>query len=316
MPADLPSVGMSFALLGIGLLLLVGGGEMLIKGAVNLSYRMGLSPLLIGLTVVAFGTSMPELFVSLAANLQGHPDVMTGNVVGSNIANIGLILAISALIAPLPVHFSRIAKELYLVLGASIALYALTWFGFFPRLVGFLFVAGLVIYTWRAYQDSSHRLPDDEENASVKGSPAAAVVIAATGIVMLAFGSDFFIDGAVGVATHFGVSELVIGLTLAAVGTSLPELASSVAAVRYRESDLLVGNIVGSNLFNLLMVMGTTAAFADIPLTDALRLRDVPVMIGFAVLLAFFIQIGHVVKRWHGLLLLAGYIAYIYLLAV
>lgn len=315
-----PEAGLFPALLMLagGMVMLTAGGEALVAGAIQLARRLGMSILLVGLTVVAFGTSMPELFVGLAALFQGYADIMVGNAVGSNIANIGLILALSALFAPLPVSWRQVRQEHGFILVAILALALAAWHGSFPRWLGLAFIAAIVFYTQSAYRQSRQEkrlVVAVEEGGGKKYSMPVILLLAAAGFVLLALGSDLFIDGAVAIARHFGASELVIGLTLAAVGTSLPELASCLAAVRGRHGDLVVGNIIGSNLFNLLMVMGSGAVFWPYTLPGQLLTRDLPVMTGFTVLLVLVILWSGEIKRSHGFVLLILYAVYVYLLA-
>lgn len=305
------SITFSFIAVFAGLSLLVAGGELLVSGAIKLAARLGMKPLLIGLTVVAFGTSMPEFFVSLAANSKGHPDIMLGNVVGSNIANIGLILAISALLRPLFVHYTRLRLELWAVLAASCIFAAITWFGYFGRFTGLIFIGLLIWYTWYVYSHPASKAESIDEETS---SYFFIIVLCCAGLLALAKGSDFFIGGAVDVAIYFGVSDLVIGLTMAAVGTSLPELASCISAIRRHHTDLLVGNIIGSNLFNLLMVLGGTALIYPFTIPADLLKRDAPVMIGFSIVLLISIITKHQVSRFTGFVLLLAYGMYMYLL--
>ena len=293
-----------------GLILLVGGGEVLVAGAIHLAERFGMSPLLVGLTVVAFGTSMPEFFVSISATMAGHPSIMVGNVVGSNIANIGLILAISALIYPLAIHYDKLRMELWAVSFASVLLYGLTFLGNFNRAAGLLFTSLLILYTWYSYTTAN-----GANDATTTETPTSLGKISACiigGLVLLALGSNLFIDGAVDIALHFGVSELVIGLSMAAVGTSLPELASCISAIRRKETDILVGNVIGSNLFNILMVMGVTGLFFPFELDPSLLSRDVPVMLGFTLVLLPILYLRHRLSRLTGFCLLCGYGVYMY----
>ncbi len=306
----------AFLLVAAGLAGLVAGGELLVSGAVRLARCLGMTPALIGLTIVAFGTSTPELFVSLAAVLRNAPDVTVGNVVGSNIANVGLILGIAACLANLPVRFNAVRRDLAWMLSASLVLIAFAWHGRFPRLGGaafLMFIAGHTFFAYRRVM-RHRRLQPAEPGAQ----PPAARLLAAgrivAGLLLLAAGSEGFIDGAVTLAHLFGVSELIIGLTLAAVGTSLPELAATVAAVRRRQHELLVGNVIGSNFFNLAMVLGAAALVRPFPLPADLLARDLPVMLLFSLVLWPILRHGGVVRRWHGLLLLTAYIAYLGLL--
>ena len=298
-----------------GLLMLVGGGETLVAGATRLAARLGMKPLLIGLTVVAFGTSIPELFVSLTASLQGYPDIMIGNVVGSNIANIGLILGCCALIAPLTLTMREVWVELLLVVCGSVLLMLCSGYGFFPRTMGLLFVLTLVSYTVliciNSMKDNSEVPPQLADDVQDNSMPLPMLLFLITiGLVLLATGSNLFIRGAVDLARFFGVSELIIGLTLAAVGTSLPELASSLAALRHGESGLLIGNVIGSNMFNLFMVLGLTGLIHPFHLSPSLLYRDLPVMLAFTLLLLPVLHTTGGTKRWHGLLFLGSYLLY------
>ncbi len=314
---NFPSIYISLLALAGGLVMLVGGGDSLVAGASKLARRLGMTPLLIGLTVVAFGTSMPELFVGLSAVMQGCPDILIGNVVGSNIANIGLILGLSALLVPLSVTVKNIAYEFYLVLAATLALFVVAWMGVFPRIGGFVFVGSLIwytVYSCRHWINKNNNGEDISENQASVSSCTKISVLIGLGLVFMALGSGLFIDGAVDVARYLGVSELVIGLTLAAVGTSLPELASSIAAIRRRQYDLVVGNVVGSNLFNLLMVLGTAALFRPFPVSSSMLFRDLPVMLAFSLVLLPMLTGRSGMGRHHGMVLLGLYGGYMYLL--
>ncbi|MBU1708731.1 MAG: sodium:calcium antiporter, partial [Proteobacteria bacterium] len=241
-------------------------------------------------------------------------DIMIGNVVGSNIANVGLVLACSAILAPLAVHIKVLKTELYLLLSISLIVAVICWFGTFYRILGIMFIAGLILYTYLAYHDVRNHRVKEEELQGKKFSYWILLCLIVGGLVLLALGADFFIDGAVDMARYFGVSELVIGLTLAAVGTSLPELASCISAARRKESDMIVGNVIGSNLFNLMMVFGTTAAVMPFHLERQLLCRDLPVMIAFSAVLVPCLVLWQGVRRWHGVLLLCCYLGYLYTL--
>jgi cation:H+ antiporter len=306
------------ALIG-GLVLLTAGGEFLVSGAGKLAKRLGMSSLLIGLTVVAFGTSMPELFVGLISLFQGHPDILTGNVIGSNIANVGLILGICALITPLPVRFKSVSRELYIVLAATLAVFGVAWHGSFPRSLGFIFVISLIfftVYSFRqaAYNKKATRNESDGSNVDDSISMPVIILLTLIGLAFLPFGSNLFIKGAVDIARHFGVSELVLGLTLAAIGTSLPELASCLAAIRQRQTKMLAGNIIGSNLFNLLMVLGFCGLLVPFPMTSSLLSRDIPVMFSFSAVLLPILAVQQGLNRLHGFILLVSYIGYLFIL--
>jgi len=304
-------VAIAFFYVIAGLIMLVGGGEVLVSGATRLAKRLGMSTLVIGLTIVAFGTSVPELFVSLSASFHGHPDIMIGNIVGSNIANIGLILGISAMLQRLDMSLQEVRTELLLVISGSVILIICSSLGFFPRPVGFIFIITLISYTYFAFRN--HHTNNAQETIKVPETTVARflpVLLIAAGLILLNFGSDIFIKGAADIARHYGISELVIGLTLAAIGTSLPELASSMSALRRNESGLLIGNVIGSNMFNLFMVMGLTGIIFPFSLSKDLLHRDLPVMIAFT--LALVAILGHTkgTKKWHGILFFGSYCAY------
>ncbi len=306
------SISIAFGTLLVGLIMLVGGGESLVSGATRLAKNFGMSSLAIGLTVVAFGTSVPELFVSLTASLQGYPDIMIGNVVGSNIANVGLILGCCSLLATLPMNLNKVWIELTLIISGSLLLMACSKFGIFPRSLGLTLVTILAGYTYLTYKKSSNSWNGlKKERAS---APGKTLIVSSglifVGLALLAVGSTLFIRGAVEVARFFGVSELVIGLTLAAIGTSLPELASSLAALRRKAASLLIGNVIGSNLFNLFMVLGLTGMLKPFALETNLLHRDLPVMLAFTlILIPMGINNGKT-KKWHGALLLTAYGGY------
>ncbi|NOQ45992.1 MAG: calcium/sodium antiporter [Desulfobulbaceae bacterium] len=303
---------MAFLAVAGGLVMLVGGGESLVSGATKLARWLGMSPLIIGLTVVAFGTSVPELFVSLTASLQGHPDIMIGNVVGSNIANIGLILGCSALLTPLVLRMQEVWIELLLVIAGSVFLMLSAAYGHFSRPVGLIFVITLVSYTFFTCRNSIRKNSKKNSDSDKKKSQPILfmVILILTGLLLLSGGSTLFIRGAVDIARFFGISELVIGLTLAAIGTSLPELAASMAALRRKESGLLIGNVIGSNMFNLFMVLGLTGLIKPFALSPNLLQRDLPVMLAFTLVLVPILHRSHGTKRWHGLLFLGSYCLY------
>ncbi len=306
------SIYMAFAATAGGLILLVGGGESLVAGATRLARHLGMKPLIVGLTVVAFGTSVPELFVSLTASFQGYPDIMIGNVVGSNIANIGLILGCSALLANLRLTIQEVWIELLLVTCGSVILMLCSGYGFFPRSVGGLFLLTLVSYTVLTVRTSLNGKKSAEPTPAQTAPMSLWLVVGLiiAGLLLLAIGSNIFIKGAVDIARYFGLSELIIGLTLAAIGTSLPELASCLAAIRHKESGLLIGNIIGSNMFNLFMVLGLTGLIKPFPLSPSLLHRDLPVMLIFTLALIPILHRTGGTRRWQGVLFLVAYISY------
>lgn len=303
----------------MGLVVLVAGGELLVRGAVALAAMLRISPVVIGLTVVAFGTSAPELAVTVQAAYVGSPDLALGNVVGSNIANVLLILGLSALAAPLMVSSRLVRVDVPLVLAASLAVYLMGRDGAVDRLDGALLFGALLVYlVWSVREGRAEGqeapLPGLEQTSSDTPTgvlkPIALVVL---GLVLLAFGADALVTGAVGIAKVLGVSDLIIGLTIVAVGTSLPELAASVIASLRGQRDIAVGNVVGSNLFNLLGVLGlgSLAAPSGIPVAAGALAFDIPVMILTALAcLPIFFTWG-VIRRWEGALFLGYYIAYL-----
>jgi cation:H+ antiporter len=314
---------MTFVYLIAGLVLLVAGAEVLVRGAAKLAAQFGIPPLIIGLTVVAFGTSAPETAVSVQAALNGSGDLAIGNVVGSNIANVLFILGLTALIAPLVVSRQLIRLDVPIMIGASLVVYALAWDGSLSKLDGALLFAGILAYTGfliiSSRRDKSAAAADDEFSKEFgldePAKPYAWAInlgLIVAGLVLLVTGSNFLVEGAVTLARALGISELVIGLTVVAIGTSLPELATSVLAALKGERDIAVGNIVGSNIFNLLCVLGLASLVAPQPVSVAANALafDFPVMIAVAVACLPIFFAGYRINRWEGLLFLAYYAAY------
>ncbi|APE29483.1 calcium/sodium antiporter [Halomonas aestuarii] len=277
-----------------GLILLVWSAERFVDGAAATSARLGLSPLLIGMLVIGFGTSAPELVVSALAASQGNPGLALGNAYGSNIANIGLILGLVALISPLAVNSGVVRRELPVLGVVTLGSALLLWGGVIERLEGLLLLGLLAVFIgysiFLGLRDGTDVLgPETEESLSVHPmSLKAGLVWTGVGLVLLVVSSRILVWGAVAIAQGFGVSDLVIGLTVVAVGTSLPELASSVSALRRREHDLVLGNVVGSNLFNTLGVVGLAAVIAPIEAGREVLLRDWSLMTAMTVMMAVF----------------------------
>jgi cation:H+ antiporter len=314
---------MTFIYLFAGLVLLVAGAEVLVRGAAKLAAQFGIPPLIIGLTVVAFGTSAPETAVSVQAALNGSGDIAIGNVLGSNIANVLLILGMTSLIAPLVVSRQLIRLDVPIMIGASLVTYALAWDGSLSRLDGALLFSAVVSYTLFLIISSrraSAAAEADDEFAKEFGvdetpKPYATLIngaLVVVGLVLLVVGSNFLVEGAVSLARALGLSELVIGLTVIAIGTSLPELATSILAAIRGERDIAVGNIVGSNIFNLLCVLGLASLVspAAISVAASALAFDFPVMIAVAVACLPIFFTGYAINRWEGLLFLAYYAAY------
>lgn len=302
----------AFGQLAGGLVLLVVGAEWLVRGASRLASRAGVSPLAIGLTVVAYGTSTPELAVSVNAALSGQADIGVGNVVGSNTCNVLLILGLSALAAPLVVSSQLVRLDVPLMIAASLGVLGLALDGAVGRLDGVLLLLGAIAYTVLQLMLARREASPNHDEAP-KGSLTMSVVLVGVGLALLVLGSNWMVDGAVRFAQAWGVSELVIGLTVVAVGTSLPELMTSVVASLRGQRDIAVGNIVGSNLFNLTAVLGAAAAAAPegVPISAETLRFDLPVMVAVAMICLPIFFTGSVVSRGEGLLLLAYYGAYV-----
>lgn len=306
-------------LLIVGLVLLLGGAELLIRGAARLAVATGLSALVVGLTVVAFGTSAPELAIGVDAALRGAPAIAVGNVVGSNIANVLLILGFSALVAPLRVARQLIRLDVPLMLALSVLTLLLALDGRIGRIEGGALVLMAVGYTAFVVRLARRESAVARATATAETpDPAMRVVwwrdlaLVIVGLVLLVLGARALVSAAVSIALSLGLSELVVGLTVVAVGTSLPEIAASAVATVRGHGQMAVGNVVGSNIFNLSVVLGASAAIAagGMPVSAAARTFDLPVMtaVAFACLPIFFT--GHRIARWEGGLFLGYYVAY------
>lgn len=324
---------MVYVLMIVGLGLLVAGAEFLVRGAAKLAAAAGISSLVIGLTVVAFGTSAPEMAVSAQAALTGNADIALGNVVGSNIFNVLFILGASAIIVPLVVHLQLIRLDVPIMIGVSI----LTWFmardGVLGRTDGVILFAGILSYTGflivKSRKESRENAKEVNEyvedvlthegrDGAVTSQDAKskklgfAVVECIGGLVLLVIGAQWLVNGAVALAEFFGVSQLVIGLTIVAAGTSLPEVATSIVAAVRGERDIAIGNVVGSNIFNILAVLGLSASLSPsgVHISPAAMAFDIPIMIAVAILCLPVFFSGGEIARWEGAVFLAYYVAY------
>lgn len=307
---------MAYLLFAVGLVALYFGAEYLVKGSTAVARRFKLSPMLIGLTIVGFGTSTPELIVSLEAALENRPGIAIGNVLGSNIANILLILGLSAVIAPLIIPFSRLRNDMVIMVLVSAGLWAIMLDGGLSRLEG-----GVMILLLIAYVVFSIRSGSGHEDADTSPLPAQwqAWAMIVGGLVVLIVGARLLIDGAVEIASAFGVTEAVIGLTIVAVGTSLPEMATSIIAAIRGQREIAVGNVVGSNIYNILGILGLTAAVA--PITGAemdprFLAGDMPWVLGTAIGLTLLALLFKGIPRIVGAILLLAYAVYVWLLMV
>jgi cation:H+ antiporter len=312
---------MTLILLAVGLAILVFGAELLVRGASALAASLGISRLVIGLTVVAFGTSAPELAVSVMAAWKGQAGIALGNVVGSNICNVLLILGLSAVVAPLVVARQVVRLEVPIMIGTSLLLILFALDGNLVRWEGGLLFAGVIGYTVWTIRRSRRELRDlAEPDAAAPPASGRTRQLAEIlgGLALLVLGSKWLVDAAVIIARHLGVSDLVIGLTIIAVGTSLPELATSVLASWRGERDIAVGNVVGSNIFNILSVLGLTAlvAPAGLPVPPVALTFDLPVMLAVAVACLPIFMAGYRINRWEGLLFIFYYVVYVLFLVL
>ena len=301
-----------------GLALLLAGGEVLVRGSVGVATRLGVSPLVIGLTLVGFGTSTPELVASLQAALIGSPGIAVGNIVGSNIANILLILGLSAVILPLVTTRKAFERDGAVMIGASLLLVGVALVGSLGRIAGVAFIGlliGYTVYTYIAERGggASARMHEAEaaEVAPKKMALPLGLLLTVGGIVGVVSGASLLVGASVGIARAAGLSETVIGLTLVAIGTSLPELVTSVMAAVRRHGDVAFGNVVGSNIFNILGIGGITAVVSPIEVPAQIAVLDIWVMLAAAVALVIFAVTNWRVSRTEGVIFLALYVAYL-----
>jgi cation:H+ antiporter len=310
---------LTLVLFVLGFFALIFGADTLVKGASRLAASLQISPLIIGLTVVAFGTSAPELAINLQAAYEGRPGLAVGNVIGSNIANILLILGVAAVITPLAVSYQLLKQDVPLMIGASILLILLALDGMLGRLDGLLLFTGIIVYTTYVIIKGRREgasmddldLDLDAQSGGLHFAKQSGLIV--LGLILLTVGAQWLVNGAVMMATVMNVSELIIGLTIVAIGTSLPELATSVAASLHGKTDMAVGNVVGSNLFNILSVLGLSALVAPAGIVvEAVALAfDLPVMLAVAIATLPIFFTGYRIERWEGWLFLGYYCAYL-----
>lgn len=315
----------SLLLVAGGLVLLALGGELLVRGAVGMAARLGISPLLAGLTIVGFGTSAPELATSVQAALAGSPGIAVGNVVGSNIANILLILGLSALILPLSVNPASFQRDSIALGGSALLATGAVLLGVIGPLVGIVLLACLVGYLWWAYKSESaapcaegerHEHEAADVAVAPKTGPLVLGAMIVAGLGAAIFGAGWLVDGAVVLASAAGVSEAVIGLTVVAIGTSLPELIACIVAVLRKHEDVALGNVVGSNIYNLCGILGVTSIIQPIEVPAEIAAFDIWVMLGVTALLIVQLRSGWRLSRIEGALLVALYAGYSLLLAM
>jgi cation:H+ antiporter len=311
---------MDYLYILIGLAGLFFGGEALVRGAVAIAERMGISKLVIGLTIVGFGTSMPELLVSMNAALAGSADIALGNVVGSNIANILLILGVSALVYPISNWDANVRRDALVALAVAVLTLILVQLDVIGRIAGLMMVGALGLYLWSIFAKEKlapSQITDESDPHRQPGlSPIVAGGAVVLGLILLVTGADFLVDGATNIARALGISEAVIGLTIVAVGTSLPELATSVSAALRKQSDVALGNVVGSNIFNILGILGLTAFVHPVGVGPSFASFDAPVMLAATLLLAALLFFAKVIDRRIGAAMVAAYVAYTLVLFV
>jgi len=310
-------------LLVVGVAILVVGADFFVKGASSVAERFGISQFVIGLVVVGFGTSTPELAVNIGAAVNGNKDIAIGNVVGSNIANVGVILGLAALVAPLAVQLRMVRVELPIVIGVSFLLWGLASMGQLVRWEGFILLgafAAFMLYLLKSSKNEPAVVQEEfaQENPRTNRKLGWTIGLIVAGLIGLMTGAHICVGAAVTLAKMWGMSELVIGLTIVAIGTSLPELASSVMAAYRGHADIAIGNVLGSNIYNVLCVLGITSIITPLPTAaPTLMWLDIPVMIAFALVLVPMMLMGLKITRWNGAFLLGAYVLYVgYLLQV
>ncbi|UDF02560.1 calcium/sodium antiporter [Asticcacaulis sp. AND118] len=313
--AYIDAAWVDYVLIAGGLGLLFVGGESLIRGAVSLALNLRMSRLIIGLTVVGMGTSAPELMVSVQSALKGSPDLAVGNVVGSNIANILLIMGIGALLSPMAASGLDLKRDALIMFAVTVGLLWLGLQGVITRDHGWIMLALLAaylmgVYIWEKVITGKDTPPAGDAVREPPGSPFLALIWVGLGLLMLVTGADALVRGAENVARGFGISEAVIGLTLVAVGTSLPELTVTIIAAFRRQGEVSLGNLIGSNIFNILGILGVTAGIAPLSISSQMARIDIPVAVGVAGGLFLLILFAQKIGRLSGLIFLGLYAAY------
>ena len=299
-------------LIFVGLFFLYYGGELLVTGSLRLAQAFKISPFIIGATVIGFGTSTPELAVSLMASLQDSGDLALGNIIGSNITNIGLVLGLTALIAPLTIEKQRFIDESPPLIITSLIIVVFAWNNYLGRTEGFIMICLLVIYLWRAFRAKEKinlDLSDDHFFSEYRGSSFQTFLVI-LGIIMLILGANWMVEGATGIARKLGVSEWFIGVSIVALGTSLPELVSSLIAAKKGHGEMAIGNVFGSNIFNILMVIGTTSLIQPLSIGEEIY-ADLIYTTALTCLLLLLIGMGNVIGKRDGIILIVCYGSYV-----
>ena len=303
-------------LIFVGLILLYYGGDFLVTGSLHLSRALKISPFIIGATVIGFGTSTPELAVSVMASLQDFGDLALGNIIGSNIANIGLVLGITALIVPLTIEKQRFIDESPPLIISSLIIVVFSWNNYLGMVEGFIMVSLLVIYLWRALRTKENidpliETPLDENHLFLNYTGTKfQVFLVILGIAMLIVGANWIVKGSTGIARELGISEWFIGVSIVALGTSLPELTSSLIAAKRGHGEMAIGNVFGSNIFNILMVIGTSSLIKPLSIREEIY-TDLIYATTLTCLLLLLIRMGHVINKRDGLILSVCYGSYL-----
>lgn len=293
----------------IGALLLFRGADWLVKSAVFLAHKLNISSLVIGLTVVAFGTSLPELLISLNAALVDSSSIAIGNVIGSNIANVGLVLGLSSFIFPMSIHFHRIKRDLYIYILVCIVFITFLHDGVITRFEGLILFSGIVIYIWSLIR---FKRPIELESIPTVTKFSTGILYFFLGMLGLYFGADLFVKGAIELARLIGASEMAIGMSIVALGTSLPELSTCIVASFKKNHAISVGNIIGSNLFNILTVIGIVGIVKPLTSTKDILHLEIPVMVAFGLVLIPLGLVKQPLHRIYSVLLVIGYFVFIY----
>jgi cation:H+ antiporter len=300
---------MVYLLLLVGVLLLLIGGDFLVKSAASLAKKLNISPFLIGVTVVSFGTSAPELIVSLKAAFNGSSGIAIGNVIGSNVANLALVLGITVLIRPVVLDSKKLQFAWFAMLVASLMFFGFSLDGILDRLDGFFLITGLILFLILSIRKRDDSFVDEELDKTLKTNLIPVYFI--LGTAGLFYGSELLVYNAITIAKSFGISEFIIGVSVVALGTSLPELVTSVIAILKGQSSISVGNLIGSNVFNIFAVLGITSAVNPLEADSFLIAIDLPIMLGVTLLTGVFLLISKQLGRIEGLLLITIYILYI-----
>ncbi|NME71462.1 calcium/sodium antiporter [Flammeovirga aprica] len=308
-----------------GLIVLIGGGEFLVNGATNIALRLKIPPIIVGLTIVAFGTSAPELFISLHSALAGNADLAIGNVVGSNICNLGMVLGITAIIYPIKVSDTTLKFDWPVAMGSSLLLFFLTFDNMISATEGAVFFGLLLIYLFVLFRrtksdielqkttNEEFQLDESEKDKSPVTLWVKDIAFLVTGIIALKFGAEWFIDGAKSIClVQLGLDERIVGILVLAIGTSLPELVTSAVAAFKKETDLALGNLMGSNIFNVLSILGITSMVIPINVSEIMHSYDMVWMLGITLLTIPLMILGRDLNRWEGLVMLSAYCFYIY----